>query len=210
MKEGGYLCIAGWDPESKQMVRPLPDGRHWDPRIVVTQKIVPGVTIHVLPVGNSTRDYPHRTEDQPITLNSITVVQRGFTEWFGPDAPKIAKSISEAFEGNVLRNSEYQGVAQGAHILPGTKCASLAAVKVQRDFFSFVEDFGKLKCLVDDGKRRYKLSVTSKALRDAWGTGGLSAASAALPRRASLHVRIGLAHAYDNPPKCYMMLNGAL
>jgi len=216
MAEGGRLCIAGWDLEGERMVRPLPDGHHWLPEVVDYLCIVPGVTIRVHPVGRSSRDFPHRTEDLPIDSNSVRVVEYGFRDWVGVAGPKVAPSISAGFAGNVCHNSEYRGVLQGVHVMPGTRCPSLAAINIARAQVRLFEDsYGALKAEVEDNETNYCVKVTSRRLRDAWDRGGVDAATATLPVRGVFHVRLGLAHAHARPnandaPKCFMMLNGVL
>jgi hypothetical protein len=83
-------------------------------------------------------------------------------------------------------------------------------VRIPKASLSFSEVFGKLKVIINDGAASYQLTVSSKALKEAWRAGGLAAVNSALPARAELHVRVGLARPFDDPPKCYMMLNGAL
>jgi hypothetical protein len=56
----------------------------------------------------------------------------------------------------------------------------------------------------------YQLTVSSKVLKEAWRTGGLVAVNNALPAREELHVRVGLARPFGEPPKCFAMLDGAL
>ena len=73
---------------------------------------------------------------------------------------------------------------------------------------SFVEEFEKLKTIVDDGENEYKIAVSSAELKRVWRTGGLAAVNQFVPNQ-NLHVRIGLARAFGNPPTyCYAMLNG--
>lgn len=210
MREGGNLCLAGWNFEDQRMVRPLPNGQHWHPKFVDALGLSPGMTIRVQPFGGSSRDYPHRTEDQPIDPNVISVVRQGFSDWVGAAGPQSHPSISAAFSGNVLHNSQFRGVAQGVYVTPRIQCPSLAGVDIHRGGVRLLEAFEKLKAEIDDGASKRLLTVTSKRLRDAWSTGGLEAAAQELPRREIFHVRLGLAHAFGDPPKCYMMLNGVL
>ena len=73
----------------------------------------------------------------------------------------------------------------------------------------FVEEFDKLKVVLNDGSVRYKLAVSSVALKTAWRQGGIEAVRQALPGGQQFHIRLGLARAFDNPPeKCYLMVNG--
>ena len=99
---------------------------------------------------------------------------------------------------------------QGVHTLPGAQCKSLVAVRIPKADLVFSEVFGKLKGTVNDGVAGYQLTVSSKVLKEAWRSGGVTAVNNVLPARDELHIRVGLARAYDDPPKCYAMLNGVL
>ena len=47
------------------------------------------------------------------------------------------------------------------------------------------------------------------ALKTAWRHGGIEAVKKALPRSHLLHIRVGLARPFGQPPdKCYVMVNG--
>lgn len=216
MGEGGRLCIAGWDIENARMVRPLPDGHHWLPDVVGSLGLAPGVSIRVRPLGSSSRDFPHRTEDLPVDSRQVEVIKSGFVDWIAAGGPDAALSINAAFNGNVRHNSEYRGVLQGVHVMPGTRCPSLAAINIPRGQLRLFEDsYGAPKAEITDNDLNYCVKVTSKSLRDAWDRGGLDGAIATLPVRGVVHVRLGLAHPYARPnsndaPKCYMMLNGVL
>lgn len=210
MKSGGMLCVAGWCAEESYMVRPLPGRHHWSGELVARLDIRPGVTIRVQPTGVSTREFPHLTEDQPIDPGAIQVTARGFDGWLAPGGPIASPSIDSAFRGNILRNSEFRNVYQGVYVLPGLRCPSLGSINIESSHIHLLEEFDSLKAVIFDGYRSYKLAVSSKNLRDAWESEGVAGAKAALPPRDLFHVRLGLAHAYGNPPKCYMMLNGVL
>jgi len=208
---GGNYCVAGWSADVTRIIRPLPSGHHWSEALVAKHNIVPGSLIRVQPSVKPNCAFPHKTEDTPIDPETIQLVTVGFKNWTGAAAPPTSSTIMEGFSGNVLWNSVWDNVRQGVYVLEGKQCASLAAIMVDRPRISLREDFGKLKAVVSDGQDQYKLTVSSRVLREAWEQGGLAAAEAALPTRAQLHVRVGLARTYqDEPTKCYMMLNGAL
>lgn len=99
---------------------------------------------------------------------------------------------------------------QGAHVKAGIATRSLWAVEVRRDKLRFCESqYGKLKVILDDGARRYELPVSSRALKEAWKSGGMAGVNGSLPSHGMLHVRVGLARAFkDHPDKCYVMVNG--
>ncbi len=208
---GGNFCVAGWDSGSGKMVRPLPSGHHWSSVLIATHNISPGAVIRVQPVGTPNGGYPHLTEDTPIDPSSVELLSTGFSKWSGDEAPPVVASIAQGFGGNVQSNSIYRDVHQGVYVTEGIQCPSLAAIQLPRQGITLVEDFGKLKAVVSDGSARYKLAVSSWALREAWDVQGLDGARSALPPKNTFHVRVGLARAFEKQPtKCYMMLNAVL
>ncbi len=207
---GGNFCVATWNPAARRMVRPLPNGANWTQGLLRPHGVTPGATISVVPTGRQAiAAYPHLTEDMIIDSQRIALVTPGPVDWFAPAAPPVSRSISQAFSGMVAHNSVWDDMRQGVHLPAGSQCCSLAAVAVPRANLDFIEEFEKLKATLFDGQYSYKLSVSSLALKDAWRQGGINAVKAAVPRSARLHVRLGLARPFGNPPdKCYMMING--
>lgn len=206
----GVYCVAGWDVAANRMVRPLPGGSNWPTALLVQHGIVSGTTIQVAPKGIANGIFPHRTEDTAVDLSSIQPTNGVFSDWLGASAPQVAADLNVGFGGNLKWNSVWNGVRQGVHTLPRVQCSSLVAVRIPKANLSFSEAFGKLKATLNDGMASYQLTVSSKVLKEAWRNGGLAAVNGALPARDELHVRVGLARPYDDPPKCYAMLNGAL
>lgn len=209
MHAGNY-CVAGWCTQLNEMVRPLPNGANWTSRLLTMHTVVPGSTVGVqpirIPLGSV---YPHRTEDTPIDQSSIQLFRRGPEPWFGPGAPPTALTLDEAFQGQVGHNSVWNGCMQGVYVPAGATVRSLWAIRVSRDRLRFEVDFEKLKAVLDDGANRYRLAVSSAALKEAWRAGGLAEIHQALPHAGTLHVRVGLARAWQGQPdKCYAMING--
>jgi hypothetical protein len=209
MGQGTY-CVAGWDTRAKRMVRPKPNGNNWAASLVEQHRVVPGRLISVEPRGKPNGIYPHLTEDTPINPDSIKASEDVSSDWLGESAPQVATSLSTGFDSRLQWNKVWNGVKQGVYALPGAQCNSLVAVRVLRTSLTFSEPFDKLKVTLDDGSDSYQLSVSSKVLKEAWRAGGLEAVNNALPETEEFHVRGGLARPYDNPPKCYAMLNGVL
>jgi hypothetical protein len=133
-----------------------------------------------------------------------------FSDWLGTSAPGVANDLSEAFGGHLQWDREWKGVKQGVHVQPGLQCNSLVAIRVPKANIWFAGDSGKLQATVDDGVDKYRLTVSSKVLKEAFRRGGVAAANNALPARDRLHVRVGLARPFRVPPRCYAMLNGVL
>jgi len=207
---GGNYCVAGWDIAAKRMVRPLPNGSNWTGALLGQHGIVAGKLIRIEPRGTSNGIFPHRTEDTPIDPASIKASNKVFSDWLGASAPQVAADLNTGFGGHLQWNKEWNGVKQGVHTLPRVQCSSLVAVRIPKSNLSFEEAFGKLKAMLDDGSDSYQLTVSSKVLKEAWRNGGLAAVNNALPATEEFHIRVGLARPFQNPPKCYAMLNGVL
>lgn len=206
---GGNFCVAGWRAKTGRMVRPLPNGANWTQALLQQHGVTPGATIsfRVLAVAHQGA-YPHSTEDNVVDAAQIALVSPGPCSWFGANGPTVSPSIDAGFGGAVEHNSVWNGTYQGVYVPVGAQVSSLCAIVVPRAQLDFMEDFGKLKAIVDDGTDSYKLAVSSLHLKEAWRNGGVAAVRAAIPTSARLHVRVGLARGFGTPPKCYMMLNG--
>lgn len=207
---GGNYCVAGWDNAANRMIRPLPGGGNWPTSLLGKQRIVAGRLIRVKLQGTSNGIFPHRTEDTPIDPTSIQASNEVFSDWLGASAPLVAADLSTGFGGDLKWNKEWNGVRQGVHTLPRVPCSSLVAVRVPKSNVSFAEIFNKLKAKLDDGSNEYQFTVSSRVLKEAWRAGGMAAVSNALPAREEFHIRVGLARPFDDPPRCYAMLNGVL
>lgn len=136
-----------------------------------------------------------------------------FSDWLGASAPEVAANLEAGFSGHLKWNKDWNGVKQGVHILPRVQCSSLVAVRVPKANLSFEVAFNKLKATLDDGTKSITSQCrasASKALKEAWRNAGLVAVDNALPMRGEIHVRVGLARPFADPPKCYAMLNGVL
>lgn len=207
---GGNFCVAGWEAQAQRMIRPLPNGANWTAGLLQHHGIIPGAAIDIAPSAQRHISvYPHRTEDTAIVRGSITFVNSGPINWFSAGAPATHASVAAAFGGAVAHNSTWQNIRQGVHVQVGVQAPSLGAVRVPRNAVQLIEEFDKLKVVLNDGTAQYKLPVSSLALKSAHRQGGVRAAQQALPPSAQLHVRLGLARAFGNPAdKCYMMVNG--
>jgi hypothetical protein len=203
-------CVAGWDVAANRMVRPLPNASNWSSALVAQHGIVSGRLIRAVTKGLSNGIFPHRTEDTPIDPASIHAMKGVFSDWLGESAPHVALDLEAGFAKLLKWNKVWGGVRQGVHTLPRAQCSSLVSVQVPKANVTFSEVFGKLKATVNDGAASYQLTVSSKELKEAWRSGGLAAVNNAIPARDRLHIRVGLARPFDDPPKCYAMLNGAL
>jgi len=207
---GGNYCVAGWDAQAQRMVRPLPNGANWTAGLLQQHAIMPGASIDVTPAGlPHPGAFPHRTEDTPVAEATIGQVNAGPIDWFATGAPLTHATVSSAFSDHIVHNSIWNNVRQGVYVPVGTHVGSLSAVRLPRTAVQFVEEFGKLKAILNDGDASYKLAVSSLALKTAWREGGLAAVQQLLPATKQFHIRLGLARAFGNPPdRCYLMVNG--
>jgi hypothetical protein len=208
MHAGNY-CVAGWRAATATMVRPLPNGANWTAASLAHYNIAPGAIIKVQANGHQPNGaYPHRTEDTPIDPATIHLVSSPPFNWMGVDSPAVSNSFSAAFAQHLTANSVWNGVLQGVYVPANTVGPSLGALRLHKSQLLFTEDFGKLKVIVNDGQSEYKIAVSSAELKEVWRTGGIAAVNHFVPNQL-LHVRVGLARAFGNPPtSCYAMLNG--
>jgi len=211
---GNTYCVAGWCVAENRMVRPLPNGGNWPSHLLEIHGVVPGAIISVVQNGKPSHgEFPHLTEDMPIDPQQIELRSPSPSAWFGGNSPPTANQLASAFQGNLERNSVWNGCIQGAHVLQDSKCRSLWGLGINRRSLSFIEDEFKgsikLRGLLHDGAALYKLPISSRVLNEAWRSGGLGAVRAVLPNEGRLHVRVGLARAFEQQPnKCFVMING--
>lgn len=206
----GTFCVAGWSNHGQRMVRPLPGGRNWSAALLAQAQVEPGATIRVIPGAAANGPFPHRTEDTPIDPARIVRVGQMFGDWLGANGPPFARSLNEGFGGALQYNRMFQNIRQSVFVAPNTESASLVAIRANRDTLTLTVAFDRLKAIIMDLNGRYALTVSSRALKEAFKQGGLAAARAALPQRQEYCLRIGLARPFQEPPKCFAMLNGVL
>ena len=205
---GGNYCVAGWDSANSRMVRPLPNGTNWSSGNIEKFSVQPGAVINFT-LANVAHGaaYPHATEDtRVIQAQNLGIEQ---VRWTGGQAPHLAATVQEAFQNNIEWNSQFQGRRQGVHVAVGANSRSLWGLRIDAGGLRFVEEFGKLKAVIDDGDSEYICAVSGAALKTRYRAGGIAALNGELPANAVLHARLGLARAFgSSPDKCYMMLNG--
>jgi hypothetical protein len=97
-------------------------------------------------------------------------------------------------------------------VLLDTKCPSLGAIEINRDDLKLLQkrwEDGPPKLRVVIAKEQLDLGVTSTILRKAFSTGGLPAVERLVPKKAKLHLRMGLARPFGNyPNQCFLQING--
>lgn len=208
--QGGNFCVAGWDAAGGRMVRPLPGGRNWTTGLLDRHRVAPGASIDVHPTGRPDRSrYPHRSEDTLVDADRIRHLDAPPVDWLGEDAPPAGMTLAAAFDGQ-LRHTDVRGtIRHGVHVPADLPVHSLGALTLPRSLIRPVVEFDKLRLILNDGEAQYSLAVSSLALKTAWRDGGLDAVKKAMPRSHLLHIRVGLARPFGQPPdKCYVMVNG--
>ena len=208
----GVYCVAAWDADGQRLVRPLPDGINWTRAQIDDNRVAPGARIAVLPNRIRPRgSYPHHTEDLPVDPAPIERLADVPTDWFGPDAPPAASTLSAAFGGGLRHTHVWHSHRRGAFVPTGARVSSLQGVRMASRDVSFMEIDDRLRALLRDAEARYELPVVSRALREVWRAEGVAAVRRMLPVDTALHARIGLARGRaEHTDKCYAMLNGIL
>lgn len=208
---GGNFCVAGWDLDAHRMVRPLPEGHHWTADLVDQYGIEPGVLVGIALTGRPHSGvYPHLTEDAEVDPASIQVIDRRPYNWFGPDAPTVDASIDAIFSGAIQFNRVWNRYRKGCFVRKEQNVRSLGAVIVHRDWLEPYEDEyegrNSLRVKLYDGTERYDIPVVDSTLR---ACDTAVDVNRYLPRSGRLHVRVGLARAWEKKPdQCTLMLNG--
>jgi len=208
----GVYCVAAWDADGRRPVRPLPDGINWTRAQIDDNRVAPGARIAVIPNRIRPRgSYPHQSEDLPVDPAPIERLADAPTDWFGPDAPPAATTLSAAFGARLCHTHVWHGHRRGAFVPTGARVSSLQGVRMASRDLSFMEIDDRLRALLRDAEARYELPVVSRALREVWRAEGVAAVRRMLPVDTALHARIGLARGRaEQADKCYAMLNGVL
>lgn len=205
---GKLRCVAGFDLDSRRMIRPEPGPAEFWPALVCgpNTTFAPGHVVRFN--GNQPQTaLPHRTED---------VVVRG-TPW------REAKLNREGFRKILgsARDLSPDAVFQGhlrfdgmkAYVSAGAPCGSLAGLELAAADIRLAErkyhDETKLEAVLDLEGHELHLSVAAKDLKQAYQKEGLKASRSLLGNPDRLHVRLGLARPWkDHPNQCYLQVNG--
>jgi len=201
-------CVAGFDLERGEMVRPEPEAAGFWPQIVCGA----GTTFHP---GHVVRfrghkpdtDWPHRTEDIVVAGDPIRVGALSAKE-FRAVLGKAAALNPQAVFGDHLIIDGVKG-----YVPAGSRCGSLAGLTVPSETLRFHDDEYEgehhLRARVIVNGRRLDLSIAAKDLKQAFHRGGLQAVRDLAPRRGPVQVRLGLSRPFVKiPDKCYLQVNG--
>ena len=203
-----HFCLAGWCPQTSQMIRPLPNGKFWTNTLL--NSLAPGQLIDIRASRKQLDStFPHSTEDTPILSSPIKRLATIPDPWFGPQAPKTAPTITAAFGGTVTVTPSRTRFQKGAYVSLNSQTNSLAAITIDPKQINFVADTLRLRAHLDDGTQKYSLAVSCHTLRTIYRNGGLPGLTNFLPKTGPFHVRLGLSRTFqDSPLKCFVMLNG--
>jgi len=216
---GNLFCVAGWDRNAGQMIRPEPPGanaaneasRFWE-----GQWAGPG---KLFSVGNIVKfealpprpefQFPHATEDRIVNLQRPTK-RLGYleqAETVKAVAAGVSPTLEAAFDGALVR------AASGKAYVPvGSNGRSLGAIEIDPDHIVFHEDKydpnkPKLRAYVTSDGKVYDLPITADAARARWEADGIAALRKDAQTSKLVHVRVGLARPFP-ANECYAQVNG--
>jgi len=197
------FCVAGWDMNECRMKRLLIDRGYWDKAELAKLRGHSWIIVDNEPLAEQ-RDYPHRTEDMNIDLETLQVKER-FTS-VSDLAMRLKASISSDIR--TIFNSK---VKESSYVPQNTRCASLGAINIATNQIEFITEAGKLRAnIVDNDGRKYCLRVSCKYIRDVFAARkDVEELNKSLAMSEHAHCRIGLARPFlIQENHCYLMLNG--
>jgi hypothetical protein len=206
--DGGSFCVAGWCEPENRMVRPLrPRGEHWPVEAIHPDGLWPGNVVEIVPSSvRTTRGKPHSYEDVIIQGTPRLVGRVEHTALGSRLEPSESPSVDGLFQQQ-LRDHRW--------VQAGAECPSLGAVRIATGSpWFYANNFGKLRCsFTDPAGGQYDFAVSAKIIRDAWENGGAETVRALHGGAAALHLRIGLAHPWNNNGdwpeyRAFAMVNG--
>lgn len=211
----GNFCVAGWDSAGRRMVRPLPDGANWTSSLLTANSVLPGSAVAVEPTGaSSSGSFPHKTEDLIVNRSKIKTMPAVAVNWFGAQAPPTSPSLDSAYESHLQSTGSWNNVLKGVHLPDGTRTFSLVALRLSAESLQFITndfDASKLRVILTDDNASYNLPVVGHELLHTFRNSGVTAVQNHVKQATELHVRIGLARAWDGQPgRCFAMLNGVI
>jgi len=204
----GVVCVAGWDGKEKRMVRPLSgSGHHWNASFARPDLYQVGNVVQLAPSGDCTqRGMPHAHEDFVVRVPPALVGRIEQGDLPSAIADSESRTVEEIFDGNLV---------ESRLVMAGADCPSLGAVRVNPRRMGFElkrkpNGPDQLRCwFYDESNDRYNLPVTSRAIQSINSQEGVSAVNALKTGSQQAHVRIGLAHPFDDG-RAFAMVNHVL
>jgi hypothetical protein len=208
---GDLRCVAGWDLDRRQMIRPEPrPAAFWPSRDTgVGKPFHPGNIVCLSasrPVPPT--KYPHYNEDHVVEGEVQLERTLGAAE-FSAELSRIETLALDAAFGPPVEFSNSK-----AYIRTGTNHPSLLGLRVARpaiQFFDSVDFKGRRRprCVLTAGGRGVDLSITAVDIRELFRSKGIDAVRNAFDNARDLHIRLGLARGFGQyPERCYMQVNG--
>lgn len=216
---GDLYCVAGWDVQNGSMIRPEPHSanaaveasRFWKAKDAGPGKF--------FSVGNRLQfdaelppaafPFPHATEDRLVLQqpNAKILDQHTVAEIAQIVQPSVSPTLLHAFGGQLVRANSGK-----AYVPADTATSSLGAIEVLPGAIHLYEDNlpgnkRRLRAVLQHAGLGYDLSVTADAAKERFLANGLPALVAEIQQAARLHVRVGLARAFNDAP-CYAQVNG--
>lgn len=204
----GYVCVGGWCELEARMVRPL-SGRceHWNETLAEPALFQVGNVVRIVPAGfSSGRELPHAEEDCVVNGHPARVDMIEARALDKVLSPSESWSVEAMFDGQ-LHESRY--------VMAGSACKSLGAIRTHAQRLGFDERAKpsgrvQLRCwFYDRTGSRYNLPVASRVLQAAHRNGGLDALAELKAGNRNAHVRIGLAHPFEDG-RAFAMVNHVL
>lgn len=216
---GDLYCVAGWDVLNGVMIRPEPPSanaaneasRFWGSNNAGPNKF--------FSVGNRVRfdaalppeafPFPHATEDRLVLQQPNTAVlgQHTLEEIVQIVQMGVSPTLLQVFDGQLVRANSGK-----AYVPAETNVPSLGAIEVPPGTIQLYEDNPsgnkrRLRAIIQHAGQGYDLSVTADAAKERFLSDGLPALAADIEGAERLHLRVGLARAFNDAP-CYAQVNG--
>lgn len=204
---GKLRCVAGFDLNRGEMVRPEPEAGGFWPALVCGANTTfhPG---HVVRFRGEKPDtaFPHRTED---------VVAAGKPYGRAMDAAGFRRVLArcEALTSDAVYGAHLRFDGDKAFVAPGAVCGSLACQTIEASQLRLVQQASRegrrLRAEISLRGHVLRLAVTAKDFKQVFQKDGLDAARALAPRAGRVQLRLGLARPFDEiPDRCYLQING--
>lgn len=198
---GERRCIAGWDIEKKRMIRPEPfAGGFWPQANDFRRKRIVSFNASR---PNPPTTYPHFTEDRVVS-SAVSVINSCSKEeqWSYLDEC-CSESLEDLFDGNLVYDWSK------GYVPEGTDCASLGGIELPAGG-AYVEEYtnygGKQRLRIHfaDGGHNLAPNLTSTRAHEVFASEGLGVLNERVSKAKRIHLRIGLARAFDRQPdRCY-------
>jgi hypothetical protein len=217
---GSLFCVAGWDINRNVMIRPEPPAanahkektKFWNAHFVGDGKVFQIGNLVQFKAKDAPADFafPHATEDKIIADLQTLKICNHLTdaELLKTVKGSVSKDVRSAFNGNL-----HVPISGKAYVDAGQKSPSLGAVelnarKIQFISWSYEDEPPKLRCRFKCNSEPYNLSVTAESCRVAFQEHGVVELNKKAANCRKIHVRLGLARAFGDPPRCYLQVNG--